>query len=154
MADLKDQARPAVQALMDKDEEQLYQELGLRLRAMQENPALSGSFTPQIDTHLEALGPVEDLKDFGQRFFKRVNKQAYQLICGTEAADSEERENIIDAFGIGREAVAPAIAALLVTHMGMAPAIAAVVTTLILRLVFRNAFESMCEVWGEKFQEE
>lgn len=153
MSDLVNRARPAVDSLLDKDEEQLYQELGRRALAIQQDPSISGSFAPEINTQLEPLGALDDFKDFGQRFFKRVNKQSYQLICGTEAEDSEERENIISAFGIGKEAVAPAMAALLVVHMGLAPALAAVVAALILRLVFRNGYEAMCEVWKEKLPE-
>lgn len=153
MADLATEARPAVDALLKNDEDELYLALGSRLRAIQQEPSLSGTFAPDIPAGLEALGAVDDIKDFGRRFFKRVNSQAYQLICGTGAENTEERERVIDAFGIGEEAVAPAIAALLVVHLGLAPAVAAVVAALIIRLFFRNAFAAMCEVWQEKLPE-
>lgn len=150
MTDLVSRARPAVEALADRDEEQLYEELGRRMQAIQRDLSLSASFAPSIDTRLEPLGAAEDFKKFGRAFFERVNVQAYQLVCGKEAEHSEEREQVIDAFGIGKEAVAPAIAALLVAHLGLAPAIAAVIAALIIRVFFRSAYEAMCQVWKEK----
>ncbi len=149
MTALSSEARSAVDALMHKEPDELYTELGRRLYAMEENPTLSGSFSPEIPADLEALGATDDLKAFGERFFKRVNAQAYALICGGEAENSEERERVLDAFGIGKEAIAPAIAGLLILQLGLAPAVAAVVATLIIRLFFRPAYESMCETWGE-----
>ena len=149
MTELSVEARPAVDALMQKTPDELYIELGRRLYAMQQNPSISGSFSPDLPANLEALGAADDLKLFGERFFRRVNAQAYALICGGEAENSEERERVLDAFGVGKEAVAPAIAALLVLHLGLAPAISAVVATLILRFFFRPAYESMCETWSE-----
>jgi hypothetical protein len=150
MSDLTRQARPAVESLAGQDEDQLYKELGLRLQAIQRDPSISASFEPQIPTQLEAMGAAEDLRAFGQRFFQRVNVQAYQLVCGQEDEDSEDRESVINAFGLGRDAVAAAIAGLLVAQLGLAPAIAAVVAALIIRVFFRSAYEAMCEVWSEK----
>jgi len=149
MTDFSAAARKSVDELKNKNTDELYLELGQRLYAMQQDPSIGGSYSPELPAGIEALGATDDLKDFGQRFFKRVNAQAYALVCGVDAENSEERENVLDAFGVGKDAVAPAIAALLVLHLGMAPAISAVVATLILRVFFRPAYESMCEVWGE-----
>ena len=150
MADIKSQARPAVDALLQNDEDQLYLELGKRLSAIKQDPSLSGSFTPDLPSDVEALGPVDDLKEIARRFFARFNAQAYQLVCGAEAENSEEREQVLNAFGIGQDAVAAAIVGLLVSQLALAPAVAAVVAALIVRLFFRPAYESMCEVWSEK----
>jgi hypothetical protein len=42
------------------------------------------------------------------------------------------------------------IVGILVTSLGLAPAIAAVVGALIIRFFFENGYEAMCEVWQGK----
>lgn len=152
MTALMDEARLGLDALKTDDEDQLYMELGRRLQAMQIDPSLSGSFAPDLPVADVSFGidgeaAMADLKSFGQGFFTRVNVQAYQLVCGGGADNTQDRKQVLDAFGVGKEAVAPAIAALLVAQLGIAPAIAAVVAMLIIRLFFRPAYEAMCEVW-------
>jgi hypothetical protein len=56
----------------------------------------------------------------------------------------------VDAFGIGGEAVATALAAVMVTSLGLAPAVAAVVAALAIKLFFRPAHGAMCDVWKGK----
>src|SRR5689334_16826521 len=100
MSDLANQARPAIDHLMQHDEDQLYIELGNRLKAIQRDPAVSGSFEPHIDTGLEVLGAADDIKEFGQRFFARLSGQAYTLLCGEDAENSADRQSLINAFGL------------------------------------------------------
>jgi hypothetical protein len=147
MADLASKARAGTDKLLAQDENQLYAELGRRLTAMQANPAFSASFAPELPLGLESQGATEDLKAFGQRFFARVNVQAFQMICGKDAPTIEDREKVIDAFGVGKDAVAAAVAALLVSQLGIAPAIASVVAALIIRVFFKPVYDSMCETW-------
>ena len=95
-----------------------------------------------------SLAPVpEFVRDFGRSFFERVRHQAYGLVCGGEAEDTEERKRIVEAFGFGIGAVGSAVTAILVTHLGIAPAVAAVVLTLIVKLFFNEAHGAMCETW-------
>ncbi len=151
MADLTLLAQPAVAALNQPENttEDLYKELGLRLKAMQEDVSLSSSFNPPIPQNIEAQGAAEDFRKFGEMFFQRVEKEAFNLICGTQAQENEQREKVLDAFGIGRDAVGAAIAGLLISQLGLAPLIAPVVATIILRLVFKPMYESMCGTWKE-----
>jgi hypothetical protein len=147
MADPERQAESAVEMLMTYDEDRLYSELGMRLRTVRRDPTKSAQFDLVPDTPLEELGVADDLRAFGRKFFDRVSTQAYALVCGSDSEQTEERGKLLQAFGIGRDAVAPALSVLLVGHLGLAPAIAAVVATLIVRLFFRPAHEAMCEVW-------
>lgn len=151
MSNLADQTRPAVHLLLEKDENQLYTEMGSRLWAIQANPSISGSFEPRT---LETLGPGEDFWESGKRFFERVNVQAYQLICGENAIDIRERQEFADAFSIDRETVASVLAALLIGYLGIAPAIAPAVAALLVRLFFNPAYETMCHTWNERLNEE
>ncbi len=152
MTDITLLAQPAVAALnqADTSTDDLYQELGLRLKAMQQDVSLSSSFQPTIPHNIQAQGAAEDLRKFGELFFQRVHGQAFELICGSQNQDNEQRQQVLDAFGVGRDAVGAAIAGILIAQLGLAPIIAPVVAALILRLVFKPAYESMCGVWKEK----
>jgi hypothetical protein len=154
MANLTDMARPAVEDLLQADESQLYEELAIRVKGMQSDPGKAGSFAPDVTYDAADMGALDDLRAFGTAFFKRLNVSAFNLICGVEAEDAEERQTVLDSFGLGKEAVAAAIAGLLVAQLGLAPAVAAVVAALVIKHVFRNAHEAMCEVWKEKLPQE
>jgi hypothetical protein len=149
---LADTAKPVVEDLLQADESQLYEELGIRLQGIRRDPTKAGAFAPDVTYDAEDMGALDDVKAFGKKFFKRVQSQAYDLICGSEEA--EERESMLEAFGAGEGAVAAAVASLLVAQLGLAPAIAAVVAALIIKLVFRSAYDAMCDVWKEKLPEE
>lgn len=150
MSDLADQAKPAVTKLLESDPEQLFEELGIRATAVGKDPALAGSFDPTVTYDAALLGPMDDLRHFGKKFFERWSAQSYNLVCGGGLEDQNERKRLLDAFGLGRDSVAAFLAALLVVHLGLAPALAAVVAALVLRLFFRPGYEAMCAVWKEK----
>ncbi len=150
MSDLATMARPALDDLLKQpDETKLYAELTNRVYAIRANPSLGGSFAPEYP-HVEDYGAKEDLEAFGKRFFDRLSAQAYELMCGSDAENTQERKKLVDAFGIGKQAVAPALAALLVTYLGLAPAIAAVVAAIAITLFFQSAYGAMCDIWKTK----
>ncbi len=150
MSNLSDLARPAIDSLLQSDESQLYEELAIRLKAMGSDPAKSGSFAPAVTYDAATMGFLDDLRDFGKRFMERMNVSFYNLVCGKQGEDVKERKKVAEAFGIGKTEVAAVLAGLLVSEFGLAPAIAAVVASLIIKLFFRNAYEAMCEVWKGK----
>jgi hypothetical protein len=146
MRDLESQAQPALEKLLERDERNLYAELGMRLEAIKQDPSISGNFDLDAQGY-EAFGVPKVIRDFGQQFFERMSVQAYALVCGSNAEHSQEREKLISAFGIGKEAVAPALAALMVSSLGLAPALAAVLAALVIKLFFKPGHAAMCEVW-------
>jgi len=90
---------------------------------------------------------MDALKDFGRSFFNRFSKDAYALICGADQANTDERRKLMDASGLGPAAFASALTLALMSWFGWAPAIATVVAALIMRLFFKNAYDSMCDTW-------
>jgi hypothetical protein len=147
MTELSKQAEPAMKKLLKADETQLYEQLGIRARAIGQDPAKSASFEPEVTYDQAQMGLKEDVKDFGQRLFKRWNAEAYKLFCSTEVEDKQFRTEMTNAFGVGDTAVAAVLASLLVTHLGIAPAIAAVVAALIIKRFFRPVYEEFCVAW-------
>lgn len=150
MTDIKDDAQSALEKLLQSDPDQLYAELGLRQKAIQADPNQAGMFETTATYDAEFAGPLDALKDFGRRFFNRFSNDAYSLVCGTDQENSQERKNLLDAFGGGPTAFAAALTAALMSWFGWAPAIAAVVAALIVKLFFKNAYGAMCDVWKQR----
>lgn len=149
MTDLANQAKPSIEKLLQSDEDQLYEELGMRIKAYQSDLSVGASFAPAVSYQAELMGPLDDLRLFGKEFFRRMNRQAYELVCGNALQDKEERQKLAEAFKVGPGGAAAFLAALLVAHLGMAAGLAAVVAALLVRLFFRPAQEAMCQVWSQ-----
>ncbi len=152
MSELTQAAAPVVADLTQLDDDQLYQQLALRLQNLESDYQHAGDLRLEVAYQPDLMGPLDDLADFGRRFFERFNRDAYNLVCSSE--DAQERQNVKQAFGLGREALGGAIVGLLVTHLALAPAIAAVVAALIVRLFLENSYEAMCSVWRDRLPAE
>lgn len=153
MSDLTKQAEPVVKQLLKADESQLYGQLGIRELAIEKDPTKADFFDPQVTYDQARMGAMEDVKELGKRIFDRWNVEAYKLACGSDAEDMKDREELLNAFGISDVAVAATLTALLVTHLGIAAAIAAVVATLIIKRFFRPTQEEFCRAWRKKLPE-
>jgi len=140
----------AVTTLDKLNDDALYAELGGRLRTIGGQPQLSAQFALPVNFQAEAMGPLDDLRAFGRRFFDRVNRQAYQLVCGSDPENTKDREKVAESMGMGKDMFATTLTTLLVAQLGLAPAIAPVVALLIVRLCFKPALGAMCDVWKEK----
>src|SRR5262249_35232467 len=140
-----------ISELEKMNDEELYADLGQRLHVLRFEPAAAGQFVPAIAPTAEALGPLEDLRAFGRRYFERVERQADNLICGNDPELREDREEITRSLGLGREAFASTMTTFLIAQLGLAPIIAPVVAVLVVRLVVQPAYGSLCDVWGQRF---
>jgi hypothetical protein len=141
MENLRVQASPAVDNLLSMDEDQLFNELGMRLKAVALDPGVGGSFDLA-----ERSAPLESFQDFtiiGKRYFKNLNAVAYGIVCGSEDG-SQALSQVINQ---GESAVAATIAALLVTQLGLAAAIAAALAAVIVKLFLKSATKTLCETW-------
>jgi len=150
MAELTSQAKPEIEKLMQSDVNQLYEELGIRVKAYRNDLTVATSFAPQVTYTAELMGPLDDLRLFGKEFFGRVNRQAYELVCGNALTDKKDRAKLEEAFKIGPTDVAAYLAVLLVGHFGLAAGAAAVVAALIIKLFFKPGHEAMCALWVTK----
>lgn len=147
MSNLTQQAAPAVATLLNSDEDQLYAELGIRARAIATDPTVGAQFSPEVTYHEAEMGVLDDVKEFGQRLFRRWNVEAHKLCCGGDPADAKDRAELMEAFGISDAAAAAVISGVLVSSMGVAPAIAVVIAALVVKRFFRPAHQEFCEVW-------
>jgi len=154
MSQLAQQAQPAVEKLLQAEENQLYEQLGILAKAMAEDPTKGSSFAPEVTYDQAQMGLKEDVREFGERLFRRLNKEAYKLMCGSDPDDQQARKGLLDAFGVSDVAVAAALSGLIVTQLGVAPAIAAVVAALIVKRFFRPTYEELCALWKKHLPKE
>ncbi len=152
MSGLTNIAKSAVLSLLKLDEEQLYEQLGILAWAIAEDPSNAGSFELPLAYNEEMMGPREDLREFGQRLFRRWNVETYKLICGDDIRDMIDRRELIVAFGENDVAVAAALSTLLVTHVGLAPSLAVVVASLVIKRFSSPGHEQFCKVWKRKLR--
>jgi hypothetical protein len=150
MTEVQEQAKTAVAKLLEAPDDQLFIELGLRKKAIDSDPTVAGYFDPELSYDADFAGPLDTLKEFGQRYFDRVNKQVYELVCGDSKDDAQDRSKLSQAFGLDRTTFAAMLVAALVSSFGWAPAIAAVVAALVVKLFFRPGYEVACQLWKDK----
>ena len=147
MVTLAEQAKPAMKKLLDCDEQQLYEQLGIRARAIEKDPTKASAFEPQITYDQNHMGIKEDVYEFGENLFRRWNIEAYNLICGSDLEDQIDREGLVEAFKIDKVSVGAALSALLATQLGLSPALAAVAAALLIKRFFNPAYEEFCILW-------
>jgi|LakMenEpi03Aug12_release.lakeMendotaPanAssembly.Ray.scaffolds.fasta_scaffold503109_2 hypothetical protein len=147
MSDLANQAEPIVKKLLKADENQLYEQLGIRDQAIQADPEKSGSLDPQVTYNQAQMGAKEDVLELGKNIFDRWAVEAYKLACGSEDKDLEDREKLITATGVSEVAIASAIAGLLISQLAVPAAIAPVIAAIAVKRFFRPAYGEFCKIW-------
>jgi hypothetical protein len=147
MSNIESHATPALEKLLQSEPEQLFTELGLRRQAILDDPIYAGSYASTATFDAPFAGPLDTLREIGQRFFERFSPDAYGLICGSDTENADMRKKLLDALNLGETAFAAALVSALVGTIGLAPALASVLAALIVRLFYRNAYSAMCDVW-------
>ncbi|HET9768980.1 MAG TPA: hypothetical protein VFS60_19195 [Thermoanaerobaculia bacterium] len=150
MPTLHEEATQASERLLRADEPQLYEELAMRLKAIQAEPSAAGQFDLHPTYEEAAMGPKDELRELGRRLWQRWQVETYNLFCGSSTGDAKDRRQLIDAIGVGEVAVAGALASLLVAHLAMAPAIATVIAALVVKRFFRPGYEELCAYWSKQ----
>ncbi|HYO91630.1 MAG TPA: hypothetical protein VEQ40_08340, partial [Pyrinomonadaceae bacterium] len=128
----------------------LYEQLGIRAKAIQQNLDLSSSFEPSAVHNISTMGILDDVRDYGKRLFRRWSAEGYKLICGDDPEDEEDRKELVEAFGLDNNKVASMMAGMLVAQLGLAPAIAAVIAAILIkRFLLNPAYEQFCALWKD-----
>lgn len=148
MTEPESQAAAAVTVLLKADEDQLFAELGIRARALAADPAVAGSFDPDVTFEEAQMGALDDVAAFGRRLFKRWQRELRALVCGDDPDDRADRGKLLGALGVGETAVAAYLATLMVSSLGIAPAIAAVVAAIVIKRFFKPALGEFCQAWA------
>ena len=154
MSDLTEKIQPITELLLESDETQLFTQLGLRAKAIAQDTRKTSDFDLKV-IYVEAeMGVLDDIINFGKSIFKRLNIVAYNLICGSDADMQKEREELVKSIGLSLATATATLSALLVTHIGLAPAIATVVATLVIKSFYRPGLDELCQRWKDSFNNE
>lgn len=150
MAELMEEALQAVRALEDADDDELFRQLGLRMKAIERDPSVAGQFAPSRAA-LEPMGiSLGDVIDAGRKAFSGLSQSGYGLLCGGGSMQGSHFDNFMATLGTNRMAITAGLATLLVTSIGIAPAIAGVVATLAIGKAAPATLQGICTVWGAK----
>jgi hypothetical protein len=135
--------------LASYDEAALIELLGMRAKAINHDPSIAGDLSPDIQHDAKYLGPLDDIKSLGLRILARWNKELFKIVCGGSTDDSDDRSKILNALTLSEGA---AIAALIpvLTGLGLAPALAAVLAAIIVKRFLGSAMETVCEAWAKQ----
>jgi hypothetical protein len=142
--------------LFELDEEELEFLLGVRVKAIEEDPQIQGFFQPDV-SYADRFGDKNSLRRIGKRMVDKLHMQAYTFVCGTDPDDEQSRQEILDALKISSGAAVAALAAVLVSGLGLAAAVAGVVAALIIKKFIKPTldagYEAMCTEWKKYLPE-
>jgi hypothetical protein len=142
-----------ISALMEADESELFQELGARAQAANLDPAAAGSYAPPTAQLATMMGPLDEIRKFGARLFRRLSREAWELVCGSDKDGVADRDKLLGALGVDRAVAAATLTAILIANLGLSAAVAPVVAVLVLRRFFNPVYEEFCGAWKENLPE-
>ncbi len=140
-----------VEDLAGFDEEELQIKLGVYVQKLGEDLNQSGEIDSLEKMSQEAVprGLMADKAlAMGERLLKRLNAEAYDLLCGNPFEDQGEILQTIEAaMKDNTTKAAGLITPVLVANLGLAPAVAAIVSTLIVHKIAKSVGETICSSW-------
>ena len=144
-----------VESLWELDEEQLEAQLGSRAQAIGDDVAGRGArgvdpaSLQSIDVNVAAKAAIDPrLLDAGRQLFDRVNPLTYELMCKPLGGDDAETRKILDeTINQNYTKAAGMLAPVLVSGVGLAPAVATLLATLIIKKIAKTGANAICENW-------
>ncbi|MCL1474583.1 hypothetical protein [Argonema antarcticum] len=147
------QANELAQQIYDLDEDVLVAKLGTLSEEM--GGDLTGESAPRgvsldsIDVEFETRAPISQAAiQAGQKVFDRVNAEAYQILC-TPLGDLSSQEALDKALEENYTKAAGMLAPVLVSSLGLAPAVAAIVASLIIKKISKDIAGGICSTWAK-----
>lgn len=136
-----------------KEDDALYVLIGMREKAVSNEPALKDDPDLEVVYAEPTMGPLDDIKRLGKRITNRWSKELYAIVCGNEDKDTEVRESLLNSLSLGEAAVIAAVASALI-GLGVGAAIAAPLAPLLVRRFIWPAKDELCEAWGEAIEKD
>ena len=145
-----------VESLWELDEEQLAAQIGARAQAIEEDAAALGTreidsaSLDSIDVNVAARASIErTLLEAGQRLFDRVNPLVYELMCQPLGNDPQTQKILDEAIAQNYTKAAGMLAPVLISGFGLAPAIATLLATLIIKKIANYSATEICDSWKQ-----
>jgi hypothetical protein len=139
-----------IQKLLQSDEDQLLEQLGMRTAVATRDLSRSAELQPDLTSaDVTAMGIKDDMKVLGRRILRRWNRSAYELACGGDPDDAKTRSELEKALGLGEAAAIGVLTGALIS-IGLMAALAPVVATLLVKKFFNPAYGEFCQYWKER----
>ncbi|MBD2694316.1 hypothetical protein [Anabaena catenula] len=141
--------------LAEFDDNQLMLHLGMCAEGISEDieGQTRSASLDSIDLNLYQItrGNV-DTMNFGQRLFKRLNAASYELLCKDPFDDGETLKKLNEALKDSTAKAAGFLAPVLVANLGLAPAVAAIVATLVIKTFAKTISDEICATWKQNLE--
>jgi hypothetical protein len=145
-----------VKSLWELDEEQLAVQIGDRAQAIEDDAAGLGTrgidpaSLDSIDVNVAARASIDPrLLQAGQRLFDRVNPLVYDLMCKPLLNDPQTQKILDEAIDQNYTKAAGMLAPILISGVGLAPAVATLVATLIIKKIANYSATAICDTWKQ-----
>lgn len=145
------EANELAQQIYDLDEDVLEARLGTLAEEM--GGDLTGKTAPRgvsvdtIDVETATRAPISQTAvELGQKVFTQVNAEAYKILC-TPLGDKDTQEALDKALEENYTKAAGILAPVLVSSLGLAPTIAALVASLIIKKISKDVAGGICSTW-------
>ena len=146
-----------VESLWELDDEQLEAQIGSRAQAIGDDVAFPGArgaladpaSLDSIEVDVATKAPIDPrLLEVGRRVFERLNPIAYELLCKPLGGEDPETQKILDeTISQNYTKAAGMLAPVLVSGLGLAPTVATLLATLIIKKIANYAATGICETW-------
>ena len=145
-----------VESLWELDEEQLAAQIGDRAQAIEDDVAglgtrgIDAASLDSIDVNVAARASIDlRLLEAGQRLFDRVNPLVYELMCQPLGNDPQTQKILDEAINQNYTKAAGMLAPVLISGLGLAPAIATLLATLIIKKIANYSATEICDSWKQ-----
>lgn len=140
----------ALEALLAADEEALIAEIGRRETILSVSPEAAGMLVLELPT-----GGTESVfgsfRDLGGKFVTRMNRELYDLLCGSDQDSAQQRNQLREALKLTDSALIGAITAAL-TAIGCPAFVAPLVATVIVKRGINPVWEETCAHWSASLE--
>jgi hypothetical protein len=143
-----------VASLWELDDDVLEAQLGSRAQAIEDDVARRGArgvdpaSLESIDVNVAARAAIDPrFLDAGRQLVDRVNPLVYQLMCKPLGDDAETQKILDETINQNYTKAAGMLAPVLVSGVGLAPAVATLLATLIIKKIAKTGANAICETW-------
>ena len=143
-----------VESLWELDDDVLEAQLGSRVQAIGDDVAGRGArgidpaSLESIDVNVAARASIDPrFLNAGRQLVDRVNPLTYELMCKPLGDDAETQKILDETINQNYTKAAGMLAPVLVSGVGLAPAVATLLATLIIKKIAKTGANAICETW-------
>ena len=124
--------------LLELDEESLEEQLGLQVEGTLDSIDINATARAAINPEVLAAG---------KHFLKQLNSGLYDLMCNPLGSDPETEKVLDEVINQNYTKAAGILAPVLVSGLGLTPAIATLIATLVIKKIAKEGSEAICKSW-------